>query len=580
VSREPQVPGAPPDYDAWRELVGRTGDAPAHTPVYRMRLAGVSPASFRALPFDRRPVDPRRGQAIFEGRWRFGAAQVDAPVGHAPWGPPFPSSHFADRIHRFHWLRDVASLGLQGETQARGLVSSWIDEFGKWDAFAWRPSPTADRIINLVSAGPWLVEGLEPSQRDEFFDSFCRQVRHLLSSGGEEADPVSRFRIAVALSLAGAAIEGGDRFIDAGLPQLEAEANAQILADGGHITRSPQALANALIDIHAVEDLLLRTGRQAPAFLNRLQARMAVMLSFFTLPGGHLLVANGGGDGEGGLAGAALQPHGTAQARFAFARLSGFHRVLAGDLSMFMDTGPGPDRPYGARAHAGALGLWINDGPSPLIVSCGANPDLEPVLREASRRTAAHSVLSLSGEDAAIFMPDDLTGLRQPVGPVAVSAHRLEEADQFLLEGQHGAWRVRYGLIFRRRLYIAREGNRITGEDALSRPVSESLPAPDTPVPFVLRFHLHPDVDVHQEDDRMVYLGVESREIVWRFRSELPVRIEDSRYWGGGGSRKTVQLVIEGSADPRADGSAPPNRIRWALSKLASEAWDTPPPAY
>jgi hypothetical protein len=32
--------------------------------------------------------------------------------------------------------------------------------------------------------------------------------------------------------------------------------------------------------------------------------------------------------------------------------------------------------------------------------------------------------------------------------------------------------------------------------------------------------------------------------------------------------RKSQQLVIRGTADPSADGSQAPNRVRWALSRI------------
>jgi len=166
-----------------------------------------------------------------------------------------------------------------------------------------------------------------------------------------------RFRVAVALSLAGAATEDGRKILEAGLAMLETECSAQILPDGGHISRSPETLADALLDIHAVEELLLRMGVSAPVFLNKLQPRMAAMLSFFNTPDGGVLPANGGGDCASGLARAALRPHGGVDSKFSFARLSAFQRVQANELTVYIDAGPGPDRPHGGYAHAGALAL-------------------------------------------------------------------------------------------------------------------------------------------------------------------------------------------------------------------------------
>lgn len=554
----------------WLELAGKSGAIANASPVYRMRISGPAPTGFIALPKDARPPNRERGQLILDGKWRFGAQLVETPPGHAPWGPPFPSLHFADRIHRFHWLRDVASCGPNGEARARSLVSAWVETFGKWDNFAWRLGPTADRVVNWMSAGPWLLGGMHGEARATFLDSFGKQMRHLQASSIDENDPAVRFRIGVALALAGAAIEDNQKALEAGLQILDTECTTQILADGGHASRSPEALADALVDIEAVEELILRLGLYAPAFLTRLQSRMAAMLSFFQSADGGILPAHGGGDASSGLARAALSPHRGLTSRFSFARLSGWQRVQAEELTIYVDSGEGPPRPHGGHAHASALAIWIDDGSERIITSCGVNGDLEPALKEAARRTAAHSVLSLNGEDSAVFVPDAVVGLRGPEGPAQLSIRRLEESDQYLLEGQHGGWRVRHGLIYRRRLYVAKDGARITGEDSLSRPMSETAPMPNTAlIPFEIRFHLHPDVQLASgPDDRTVFLGLPKRQRVWRFRSETLLSVENSRYWGSEATRKTRQLVVRGVADPAADGTQAPNRVRWAITRV------------
>jgi uncharacterized heparinase superfamily protein len=562
--------GREAEYAQWLELTGKTGAEINVSPVHRLRISGPGPNGLMALPTDTRPVNRQRGEAILDGRWRFGSSHVETPEARAPWGPEFPSFHFADRIHRFHWLRDLRACGPVGETRGRELVTAWIDAFGKWENFAWRLGVTADRLINFMTAGPWLFEPLATDARHALFESFGRQIRHLQFCGVEETAPVARFRIAVALTLAGAATEDGRKLLDAGLAMLEAECAAQILADGGHVSRSPEALADALLDLHTVEEFLLRLALPAPPFLTKLQPRMAAMLSFFQQADGGVVPANGGGDAAHGLVKAALRPHGGVNSKFSFARLSAYQRVQAKELTVYVDAGPGPDRPHGAHAHAGALAMSVDDGPERMITSCGAHPDIDPELREASRRTAAHSVLSLNGEDSAVFSVDPATGARAPDGPAQLAVRRMEEGDQYLLEGQHAGWRVRHGLIYRRRLYIAMNGARITGEDSLSRPMSEAPPQfPGGLIPFEIRFHLHPDVQIADgPDDRTVFLGLPSRQRVWRFRSETLLSVENSRYWGSEHVQKTRQLVIRGVADPGADGSQAPNRVRWALSRV------------
>ena len=196
------------DYAEWLEFTGKSGAEINVSPVHRLRISGPGPAGLTALPSDNRPANKARGEAILAGHWRFGATHIEIPHGHSPWGPEFPSFHFADRIHRFHWLRDLAACGPTGEAHGRALVSAWVEAYGKWENFAWRMGVTADRIINMLSAGPWLF-AMQGEAREHLLDTLGRQMRHVQFSIPEETDPAVRFRCAVALCLSGAATEDG-----------------------------------------------------------------------------------------------------------------------------------------------------------------------------------------------------------------------------------------------------------------------------------------------------------------------------------------------------------------------------------
>lgn len=560
-----------PDTEAWAELMGLPGEPSRASTMYRMRLNGPAPDLLLSSPKSGRPANPARGAQILKGRWKFGDAQVDAPERCAPWGPPFPSLHFADRIHRFHWLRDLVAKGSAGEALGRSLIVSWVDHFGRWDAFAWRIDVTAERVINWLSAAPSVITTLEQAAREAVFDSLARQVRHLHLMQDDPVTLDGAFRRAVALVLAGASMPDGERYRDAGLEMLETELDRQLLADGGHVSRRPSRLAEMLIDLHVAEDLLLRMGQSAPGFLTRAQSRMQNMLKFLATPDGGCLVGHGGSDGTGGLIRTALSPYGEGGGRFAFAQLTGYHRIQAERLTVYVDTADAPEAENGQLCAASCLALSLFDGEDRLITQIGAMEDLDPEWRMAARRTGAHSTLQIDNEDSAPFTPAPDTGLLVPRGPSNVSARRLEENDQFLLEAQHGGWREKYGLIHRRRLYINKDGARVTGEDALSRPLSETMAPPGAPAPYAIRFQLHPEVKVAEgPDNRTLFLGLERRGRVWRLRSEAPVELVDSVYCAAAPRRKSVQIVIKGEADPMGDGGSPPNRVRWALSLVHS----------
>ena len=556
-----------PDTDSWVELMGRVGEPSRASKMYRMRLNGPAPDLLMSSPKSGHPANAQRGATILKGKWNFGGATLETPERHAPWGPPFPSLHFADRIHRFHWMRDLAAAGSSGEALSRALIVSWVDHFGRWDAFAWRLDVTADRVINWMAAAPFAITPLEQSARAAVLDSLARQLRHLHLAQDEPTTLHGAFRRAIALVLAGACLPDGERYLEDGLKALEAELASQLLADGGHVSRRPSRLAEMLIDMHVAEDLLLRMGQSAPGFLTRAQSRMQNMLKFLATPDGGCLVGHGGSDGLDGLVKAALSPFGEGGGRFAFAQLTGYHRIQADKLTVYIDTGEAPAASHGQLCATSCLSVSLFDGPDRLITQIGGNAELDAEWQFAVRRTAAQSTLQIGREDSAVFKPAADTGLMTPIGPDNVSARRLEESSQFLLEAQHGGWRAKYGLIHRRRLYINKDGKRMTGEDSLSRPLSENRTTAPEHVPFFIRFQLHPDVKIAPgPDERTLFLGLQKSGRVWRLRSEAPVSVINSVYCASIPGRNAQQLVIKGKADPMGDGGSAPNRIRWALS--------------
>ncbi len=559
--------------ESWRALTGAAGEPSRASTMYRMRLNGQTPDLLLSSPRVGRPVDPRRGTHILQGRWKFGVSRLETPPDRAPWGPPFPSLHFSDRIHRFHWLRDLISLGEEGEARARSLVVSWADHFGRWHEFAWRMDVTADRVINWLAASPSVVAPLDQPARSDVLECLARQARHLVLGDDEPVTLQGALRRQVAMVLAGACIPDMDSCLEKGLEGLETEVRRQLLVDGGHVTRSPQALAEMLIDLQITEDLLLRMGRAAPEFLTRAQSRMQIMLKFLTAPDGGLVVSNGGSVGAHGLSRTALAPFGEGGGRFSFAQLTGFHRIEAGSLTVMVDTGDTPPPEFSHHAGAGCLAVTVLDGADRLITQMGAHEDLEPEWRMAARRTAAHSTLSIQENDSATFSIDRESGLTHLGKVTGVVARRLEKGDRFEIESQHDGWRERYGLIHRRCLQVRKDGGGMEGVDALLRPLSETRSAPSQALPFAVRFQLHPDVEaVIGEDRKSVQLSVVGSGRVWRFECNAEVLIEASVHAASPPRRAAAQLVIKAEADPLGDGASGPNQVCWSLTLTEDKA--------
>lgn len=552
------------DAALWRRLRGVIGEDFKATPIYRTKLAGPTPEPFRIHLKDFAPPNAARAEALAARRWRYGQERLILEPGQYPWAIPAPSRHFADRLHRFDWLPHLASNQDQQEW-ARELVDNWCDEFGRLNPFTWRLGATADRVWNWLRTGATLFDVGDQDKCETRRAVLARQVRHLRASLGANPDSQARWRGAFVLVAAALIYGDSEQRLDEAVARLDMEMTAQILPDGGHVSRNPENLLLALLDVVTIQDLFERAKSTPPEFLSKWIRRMAPMLAFFVADDGRLVPFNGGGESRPELVKAALDAADQPQRRFMFAMKSGFQKLVASDTKLLLDAGAGPDQPFGDFAHAGCLSFDLHDGPTRIVTSCGGSRDVRPRWQEGVRSSKAHSSLSLAGLEIGEWRTNAETRLDYVEGPDGIAAKRLEEETRDVwLEVQHGGWRERFGLIHKRRLFITADGLRLAGEDTLVRPISQGKAEDRTPIPFELRFHLHPDIRAEMSGDAIRLIPERGR--VWRFRtSHGGVTLEPSYYIGRGRLERTQQIVLVGKADPGGDGSSPPNCVKWAF---------------
>jgi uncharacterized heparinase superfamily protein len=199
-------------------------------------------------------------------------------------------------------------------------------------------------------------------------------------------------------------------------------------------------------------------------------------------------------------------------------------------------------------AHAGTLAFEFSFGKDRLIVNCGAAPAAGPDWRDALRATAAHSTLIIADVSSSEIRP---TGLGRR--PTQVDALRQELAGAHWLEASHDGWGKLFGAVHHRRLYLAESGEDLRGEEFIQA---------EQPQPFVIRFHLHPQVTASlQQDHGAALLRLPSGQ-GFRLRADgAPLAIEESVYFGGPEPRRAEQVVLAGHQDG-------PQQVKWALTRV------------
>ena len=124
-------------------------------------------------------------------------------------------------------------------TKSRELVDEWIRYSRRHDSVAWEPEVVARRVTAWLSQSPLLLEGCDYPFYRRFIRSLTRQVRHLRRVAYDGPPGLPRLRVMVALAAAALSMSDQARFVKQAARRLDLELVAQVLPDGGHISRSP-----------------------------------------------------------------------------------------------------------------------------------------------------------------------------------------------------------------------------------------------------------------------------------------------------------------------------------------------------
>jgi len=492
--------------------------------AYRLTLRRRTPESLRNPPRELWPGDPARGRKILDQGL---TVAIDGDAAATP-------------AHDFAWLADVKAAGRPGAAErARQLAADWIAANQQWRAGSWRADVIGQRLANWFLAGDFLLAGADDGFRARFLAALAIQATHLARiagrSPGLSGRGRGRFLALKGLIAAALALPGFEETMERALRLLENEIVAQVLADGGHASRSPAGQLAVLADLLEIRGALVGARWEVPTALQGAIDRMTPLLRTFRHGDGRLALFNGSVEDENERVERVLAEAGGRGRPVSNAPHTGFQRLGAGRTVVIADTGAprfGGDYP----AHAGTLAIEMSHAKKRLIVNCGSRPESDPVWREMLRATAAHSTLTVDDVHSSELIPGGGFGRRRAVN---VRAGRREDAGHVLVEASHDGYRDFNGIIHHRRLYLAADGDDLRGEDRLTGPGGHA---------FAARFHLHPDVQVSLIRDGEAALLRPAGGKGWRFRaSGGALGIEESVYFGGGSRRRSQQVVIAGA---------------------------------
>lgn len=531
----------------------KAGHLACGNPLYNWSLGGSAPEYISFTPADMWPGEAERGKWLCSGAFALDGEHI-AMHGDC-WEPEGVSACWLSHMHGFSWLRDLRALGGdEARRQAREMISSWMSRYRNWSDFAWKTGLTGRRVANWIALYDFYGASATREFQQDLFESLARQARHLSRTLPGSAEGLEKLYGIRGLAFAGLAFSGRQGWVAQALDLLQQETKKQILPDGGHISRNPQQLLEALkifVDIRAA---ILAAGYPAPEQITYTIDRMAQALRFFRYADKGLTVFNGSQEGDAVLVDAVLARANTQGKILSALPHSGYQRITLGRSVLMLDAGSPPPWPHDAGAHAAPLAFEFCYGKERVFVSCGTHP-LDGAWRDSLRATAAHNTLCIDHRNSCEIREDGHFGRKAQ----NVTIERQAAHDAVLVEVSHDGYVPLNGITHRRRFYLGDHGHDLRGEESLTCTTGLGKPAE-----IALRFHLHPKVQASLIRDGQEVLLRLGGGAGWRFfhSGGGQIALEDSVYIGSGTRpRKTKQIVIHGCMDSDAA------QIKWALQR-------------
>ncbi|WP_026606719.1 heparinase II/III family protein [Methylocapsa acidiphila] len=520
-------------------------------------LAGLRrrpPERLLIAPQDIRTSDPTLAADIYAGYFAFAGKIVNAH-GRSPFELDPDSPAWTRALMGFSWLRHLRAADTAvARANAHALVEDFLSLAGKPNqSLAWEPQVVARRLLAWLSQSPIILEGADRAFYRRFMKGIGSAQAFLERKMAEGLVGDARLLVAIALVELCLSTESTAKAQQRTTKLLVDELERQILPDGGHVSRNPQALIDLLLDLLPLRQVYAARGLQTPAQLLNAIDRMMPMLRLFRHGDGSLALFNGMGVTAPEQIATVLAYDDVRAQALVNAPHSGYQRIEAQEAILVMDCGGPPPRAFSTRAHAGCASFEFSVGAQRLVINCGS-PDANRLpAREAARMTAAHSTLVVDDTSSCRFafhaglgkwLGDEMVS-----GPDAVEVERRETTAGTMIIAAHNGYEPRFGLIHQRRVFLRKDGKELEGADRLRH--VEPAGSPTERRPFAVRFHIHPSVRMKRVREGRGVLCVLPNGRRWLFETtDWLVDIEESIFFAApDGPRGCAQIVVNGQAE-------------------------------
>ena len=516
------------------------------SPVLRWRFGRGDPEKLVLAPQDLRASDPTRAAEIISGRYTFAGKTVNlnevSPFAISP-----PSPVWRELLLSFTWLRHLrAADGITGKQIARRLVTDFVRSNLRFQPDALEPLLTARRLLSWVSQSPLVLDGADRGFYRAFIRSIAWQTSYLMQAGRAATDGMPRLLCAIAATQVSLCLADKVSLRRPATRWLVSELNRQVLTDGVHISRNPQAIIELLLDLLPLRQSFAARNAVAPPELLGAIDRMMPMLRFFRHADGAFAAFNGMGYTQTHLIATLLAYDDARGKPVQNVPYGGYQRVEGHGAVLLVDTGKPPPLNVSQEAHAGTLSFEFSADNFRIVVNCGAPALGRENWRHLSRSTGAHSTAIVGDTSSSVFAGGarkyGMAGRAILTGPKTVTIKRETTPAATAITASHDGYQAEFGLIHHRELTLSEITGALEGRDSFTGPKGEPWAGKQ---PVLLRFHLHPAVAARPAngDTQIVITLPNGKE--WLFLADVPFSLAETAHLANPeGPRRSAQIVM------------------------------------
>ncbi|QDH13456.2 heparinase [Formicincola oecophyllae] len=497
--------------------------------------------------------DAERGARLVMGKaaTSLGLYKLPRLDGLQPWREQAPEA-IKPWLYSFEWLRDLRALGNNdARLLARRLMECWLKE-PPADPLASEPTIMGQRLANWHGHYEFCLGSGARGLQVQAGEAMVRDGRMLAAM--VPLPPRGWEGLAVLRGLLAAFMVRPDHqgFLARFERYLPAEMKRVFLPDGTVAERSPEAQFSALVELASILAMYGAMGTYPPPGVRENLARATPVLRSLCHGDGGLACFNGSSEGNRNSLATLFER--IERTRLLAPNLPDgrFVRVVAGGALLLVDAGVPPKHGFDRRAHAGTLSFEFSWQSQRLLVNCGSFAD--PAWREALRASAAHNMILVGGESSCDFAKNGTIARR----PHHVRLEKFMSGGEHHLEMEQDGYRASHGALWKRALTLDEAGHNLRGFEIIEG---------ERPQNVEVRFHVHPDVRVIQEEEEVILKASGS---IWRFSQQGGrLKVEGDVYCGRMQPERSRQIVL---VLPKERGSASGNgciqTVSWHLEWL------------